>query len=118
MQVRIRSDGTDDMTLHQLYRWLSNDSELAYEGTVEGRAPSGTGQMGALEVIDVTLTHVTSLGSLVMAYASWRAARRDSSSVTFERDGVSVTVQDASPQTIARIMDALSGSGEESGGAA
>jgi hypothetical protein len=70
--------------------------------------------MGALDVIDVALTHAFAVAQLLLAYASWRHTRRDPPPLTIMAHGVAVIVHDASPDTVARVAALLQGPGMES----
>ncbi|MFE2498494.1 hypothetical protein ACFXKX_35460 [Streptomyces scopuliridis] len=114
MQVAIVIDGegggeSDDQLSTSLYRWLTQDPEVSRHATIslvpeESRA----GDMGgALDVINAVVTHGIALGNLALAVATWRASRPAAPVVRLERDGVTVTVEDGSPDTVSRIVDAL-----------
>ncbi|MFF4602340.1 hypothetical protein ACFY12_06210 [Streptomyces sp. NPDC001339] len=91
-----------------LYRWLVADPELSGRAEVSaGTAPTRQGDMGgALEVVNVVFGDVIALGNLLVAVATWRGSRPRPPHVRIERDGVSITVQDGSPETVERILRA------------
>ncbi|MFE4369113.1 hypothetical protein ACFRMN_12870 [Streptomyces sp. NPDC056835] len=114
MQVAIVIDGeadaeSDDQPLTSLYRWLTQDPDVSRHAVIslvpeESRA----GDMGgAFEVINAVVAQGIALGSLAVACATWRASRSAAPVVRLERDGVTVTVEDGSPETVTRIVDAL-----------
>ena len=90
-----------------LWRWLSDDPDSGSLLTGIGGLPDDE-QQGAFEVINTLVANGLALSGLTVAIAGWRAQRRpEPPTVTLERDGVSVTVTDASPEQIAAIADAL-----------
>ena len=62
---------------------------------------------GAFEVINAVVADGIALGGLVVACATWRSSRPAAPAVRIERDGVTITVEDGSPDTVNRIVDAL-----------
>lgn len=111
----VLDEGSDERSsaaasLTSLYRWLAQDPDVAQQAEValESGRP-GAGEMGdAFEVINVVVTHTLALGSLAVACATWRASRPSAPAVRIERDGVTVTVEDGSPEAVRRVVDALS----------
>ncbi|GAA1172890.1 hypothetical protein F4556_002083 [Kitasatospora gansuensis] len=90
-----------------LYRWLVAESELRGGAEVALRGGGMTpGQMGegALEIVNVVIANGIALGSLVTAVAAWRGSRSRPPQVRLERNGVVVTLQDASPEEVERIL--------------
>lgn len=59
---------------------------------------------GALEIVNVVIANGIALGSLVTAVAAWRGSRSRPPQVRLERNGVVVTLQDASPEEVERIL--------------
>jgi hypothetical protein len=106
MRVTLSVD-SDDQALNQLYWWLRDDDVVARSAEVSLGPAVQPGQMGSLDVVDVVLTNVTSLLSLVLAYASWRQSKAVPTSVTFMANGISITVHDASSDTIEYVLAAL-----------
>lgn len=103
MEVVITAD--DDTTaLHSLYQWLSEDPDLVQAADVSMGSTPGTGQMGALDILNVVLPSAMSLATLVSTYVMWRKGRQETAEVTFSVDGVTTTVRNASPETVQRIM--------------
>ncbi|AJT62559.1 hypothetical protein T261_0870 [Streptomyces lydicus] len=101
--------GSDDRALTSLYRWLARDPDTAGHTTIS-LAPGapGAGDMGgAFEVINAVVANAIALGGLAVACATWRDARPGAPVVRIERDGVTVTVEDGSPETVSRIVAAL-----------
>ncbi|WP_162906993.1 effector-associated constant component EACC1 [Allorhizocola rhizosphaerae] len=106
--MRIAVSCPDELALQDLYRWLRADADVMRAGDVTARARHTGGTMGALEVVDIVLTHAIALSSVLVAYASWRTARPKAPTITFKNDkGITVTATDASPETIETIIEAL-----------
>jgi hypothetical protein len=123
IEVSIRIDDRDDQPTGSLYRWLALDPQVRRETTVSiAPAPPGAGDMGgAIDVINVILSNSIAVGSLLVAVSSWRESRPRPPTIRIERDGVSVTIQDASPETVRNVVEALTdrpaelGEGEDDG---
>ena len=62
---------------------------------------------GALDVISVVLSNTIAVGNLLLALSSWRSARPRPPTTRIEFDGRSFIIEDASPETVRRVMDAL-----------
>jgi hypothetical protein len=112
MRVRIgvqsRADAADEV-LASLFRWLQHDDQLV--GRVELKLvprlePDAQG--GVFDLINVVVNDGVGLGGLILSYATWRQAHRSRTTVSFERDGVTIQVADASAETIQLITEALS----------
>ncbi len=112
MQVRIGVEsGTDDAgeTLASLYRWLERDDRLVGQvkmALVPKLEPDAQG--GIFDVINILINDGVGLGGLALSYSTWRQAHRSRATVSFERDGVTIQVADASAETVRRIAEALS----------
>lgn len=126
MQVHIVMEGECDdrapasaASLTSLYRWLVQDPDVAQQADVSLESEQAVaGEMGgAFEVINAVVANGIALGSLAVACATWRAARPTAPAVRIERNGVTVTVEDASPETVRRIVDALREPQAPAGGA-
>ncbi|MFG2289715.1 hypothetical protein ACGFOU_27040 [Streptomyces sp. NPDC048595] len=115
MRVEIIVDGDDEegssstASVTSLYRWLARDPDVAQQAEITlDPGPVGAGEMGgAFEVINAVLTHGIALSSLAVACATWRSSRPTAPAVRIEIDGVTVTVEDGSPEAVRRIVDAL-----------
>ena len=92
-----------------LYRWLTLDPEVRRDATVRRvPAPAKAGDMGGtLDVINVVLGNGIAIGSLLVAVAAWRESRPRPPVTRIERDGISIVIEDASPETVRRVVDAL-----------
>lgn len=100
-------DGTQDGgSAMSLYRWLIADPELRGLAQVStAPVPSRRGHMGgATEIVNVVLGNTIALSNLLVAVAAWRDSRPRSPQVRLERDGESITVSEASPETVERIL--------------
>lgn len=94
--------------LTSLFRWLQRESAPDTRLTLVPRH-DGDAQGGVFEAINALIGDGTGVGGLALSYAVWRRARRSGSKIRFERDGLTVVVEDGSPETVRRIADALSG---------
>lgn len=124
MRLEIRAADEDDAgELRDFYRWLRDDEDGPEQIRLEARnedrpgdkpgAKPGErrGTMGGVEVIDLVLTQAVAAANLAMVYATWRRARprRPSAGFTFTRtsDGLSVTVEDGSDESVRRLLAVL-----------
>ncbi|WP_416483374.1 effector-associated constant component EACC1 [Streptomyces sp. CL12] len=90
-----------------LRRWLASDPELRGEVLIappSGAATPGSMGSGGLDIVNVVVSNSIALGSLLVALAGWRSSRPRPPRLTLERNGVVVTVQDASPEEVARVL--------------
>jgi hypothetical protein len=97
-------DGHD---LVSLYNWLRSDPDVrpVRVGLDSGR-PHGS--MGALDVINVTLDHITAISAVLIAFASWRQSRPRPPDVTIRINGTTVQVpRDMPADELAGLIDAL-----------
>lgn len=115
MQVRIGTVEQDlEPALIDLYRWLLRDPDVQRHTTIQwGPASPRSGTMGALDVINLVVGQGLTALNLALSYAAWRGARPAAPSVTFSVDGVSLTVHDASEETVRRIVAQLGGRSED-----
>jgi hypothetical protein len=86
VEVSVSAVG-NEFALEQFYRWLREDLDITRVATVSRTSTSGTGHMGALEVICMTLSTSTGLASLAMTYANWRRTRKDPPALKFSVSG-------------------------------
>jgi hypothetical protein len=109
IEVSIRVDDRDGQTAGSLYRWLVLDQQVRRDATVSVRpAPPGAGEMGgAVDVINMVLSNSIALGGLLVAVSSWRRSRPTPPTTRIEGDGFSLIIEDASPETVRRVLDAL-----------
>jgi hypothetical protein len=114
MYIRIGISGDDrESALIDLYRWLLRDADVRRHATVSlsSDAPS-SGTMGAIDVINLVVGQGLTALNLALSYAAWRNARPSAPAVTITVDGGSVTVHDASEETVRRIVAALASQNE------
>jgi len=116
MTITVSAAG-DEIALSDFYQWLCEDLEIVRTAELRPRAAKRTGHMGALELVDVVLSNATALGSLALAYVSWRRARPEAPPLTFARNQVSVVVVDGSAAEVQRIVnDLVRGQNEDADG--
>ena len=110
-EFRFRVEADDEgQTVASLHQWLAQDPDVARWSTVHLEADDTVpGAMGpVLDVVTVIISNSLALGGLVVAYLSWRDSRPRSPKVSIERDGVVVSLTDSSPETVSRVIAALS----------
>jgi Effector Associated Constant Component 1 len=112
MQLRMSVDGDrPDEEISTLYRMLLADERIRRHAsvTVEGGGLR-PGEMGtALEVIQLVTNSGFQIAGLALSYAAWRTTRIRPAKVTIEReDGLRITVTDAGPDTIQKIIETFS----------
>ncbi|MGW7409192.1 effector-associated constant component EACC1 [Streptomyces sp. NPDC054833] len=111
MQVKITVDRTSDgRDVTSLYRWLGQDPDVTGHAKVSLLpTQEQAGDMGgAFEVINAIVSNGIALGNLALACAMWRASRPSAPAVRFERDGITITVENGLPETVRQVVDALS----------
>ena len=114
MPIQIRVTGPEtEQELSSLLAWLRADEDLRRHAHLSLVAEEpGPGDMGAgFEVIQLVVDSGFQVLSLALAYATWRTSRptRRKVTVTIERDGSTITLEDAEPEpeTVAAIIRAL-----------
>jgi len=101
--------GVKDDALLPLYRWLGEDPDVQRDTTLSLSGEQRPDEMSdTLDVINVVLSNTIAFSSLVTAIVAWLGTQRDAPPVQIERDGVRVTINDDSPETIRRVIEALS----------
>jgi hypothetical protein len=108
LNIRV-SNETQWPSLQSLYRWLSEDPDLIHTAALSLRpaAPDPGTMGGAFDAITVIVSNAISLGSLIVAYLSWRGSRPSAPAMTIERNEITVNLSDASPETLESIISAL-----------
>lgn len=92
--MRVRIATADGVAGNALYSWLRGDPTLPNDTDVSMPSPRAD-SMGALDVLDVVLTHATALGSLAVSVATWLGTRAEPPMVTITRwDGATLTIRD------------------------
>ncbi|MEU4506369.1 hypothetical protein [Streptomyces sp. NPDC024089] len=110
MQIKVDAEG-DDAAAHDLYYWLRQDRELRRHAKADlTQASEASDRMNAGETINMFVSNgLAAAGLLVNIVVAWRAARPSpSETVTFDRDGMTVTVHDTSEETLRRVVNLLS----------
>jgi hypothetical protein len=111
LECRIWIDGDDEgQDLPSLHRWLTDDPDVARRSIVylEPREAARTGEMGGVfDAIIAVLSDGIALGSLIVAYLSWRDSRPRPPAVSIECGGAVVNLTDGSPEAVSRIVAAL-----------
>lgn len=109
VRISVEADGqADHAELASLYRWLQRNAAPDIRLTLVPQSdPEAQG--GVFEVINALISDGSGLGGLALSYAAWRQARRSRSKVRFERDGLTVVVEDGSPEAVRRIAETLAG---------
>jgi len=106
----VEADG--DQALASLYRWLSRDAAVAACGQLSFQSVSQQpGEMGSvLDVITAVFSDAgaaAGVGSLLVAYRSWRDTRTRSPALTIEKDGVTLMVNEGSEQEIRQVLSVM-----------
>jgi hypothetical protein len=110
MPIHIRMTGPDaDHELESLYAWLQEEPDIRRNSRISLiSAETSPSDMGAaFEVIQLVVDSGFQTLSLALAYVSWRATRPRPPHVTIECDGAKVTLDDADPDTIQAIVQAI-----------
>ncbi len=101
--------GANEQSIASFYEWLQEDVDIrrhAQLRAVDRSSKPGEMSLG-FDVIELIITSGFSAANLALAYATWRESSSTTGEVVFEKDGASVTVRDASPETVASIVETL-----------
>jgi hypothetical protein len=82
VELTISADG-DEQALEQFYHWLRQDVDVVRSATISTAGTAGTGHMGAVEVICMSIGSLTGLANLGVAWASFLRSRKTAPPVTF-----------------------------------
>jgi len=94
--------------LTSLFGWLDRNHELRRNATITPVTDvAAPGRQNAIDIIELVLSNSLAAGSLLLAFRSWRKDRPASPPVTITVNGVSFTVRDASPESLAALEAAL-----------
>jgi hypothetical protein len=94
VDARITLGGDPDgEALTSLYRWLDRDRDVTVSLVPAAELPGDMG--GGFEVIAAVLSNGIALGSLIVAYLSWRDSRPKPPPVRIEYGGVVITIDAA-----------------------
>ncbi|MET3985270.1 hypothetical protein [Streptomyces sp. PvR034] len=114
VQILIRcvtEDDGDDVS-SELFEWLVDDADARRHARPELRqdAPE-PGQLGTLEVVQLTLSGAFSAASLGFLIAQWREQRRLAAvpkiTITVEKDGKQIAVTGSDPDEIKCKLEEL-----------
>ena len=113
MAIEIRMSGLNaEEELRSLYAWLQEEPEVRRSAQVSlasGSAEPVEGQMGGtVDIIQLIVDDGFQALNFALAYAAWRGTRARRPSVTIEHGGSKVTLDDADPDSVRKIADALS----------
>jgi hypothetical protein len=102
----------DGQALASLYHWLACDASVARYGRVTVQALSHQpGDMGvASDVINAVFADAgaaAGIGSLLVAYRTWRDTRTQAPAFKIEKDGVAVVIRQGSEQEIRQILSVM-----------
>ena len=110
VSIAIRMSGEDaEFELRSLCDWLRHEPDVARSARI-ALAPgiAAPGEMGAqLEVIQLVMDDGFQALNLALAYAAWRATQGSKPRVVIERSGVRISLDDADPDLIHRIVRAM-----------
>ncbi|QTD97835.1 effector-associated constant component EACC1 [Streptomyces cyanogenus] len=109
--IRISAEGEDaEEELRSLRSWLLDEPEIRQHAVISWGAQALTKEeMGTgIDVLQLVTDNGWSAVAFAMAYRDWRRTRRSAAVVTIEHNGVTVSVNGADDQAVARITRALS----------
>jgi hypothetical protein len=112
VEIRIRAaEDEGSLDLSSLYQWLVQDPDVRQSVVVRLEPAAGNvGEMGVgFDAIIAIVSNAIALGSLIVAYMSWRDSRQKSPSVSIQNINTVFNLSDSSPETVSRIVEALSG---------
>lgn len=101
MQIRLLVHGPgSDVEFRSLYRWLRHQEggtlrEAGITMSEPGSLPARDEMGGAFEVVQFVFENAPQYGALAVAIASWRRAHAPRSAMTFERDGLRISLDEA-----------------------
>lgn len=110
MEVRILVDSEDQgLALTSLCRWLTDDVEVtrSAEVSLQPAADDPSEMGGAFEAINAIVSDSIALGSLIVAYQSWRDSRAQRHIVYIEDDRIRLNISGSTPATVEYIVKAL-----------
>jgi hypothetical protein len=113
VQIRVEDGGEGG----DLLRWLRSDPVAAHAELSMLPAEPGQSEMGVADVVQAVLDDVSGLGSLAVAVAAWRDARRQGRDratapvVRIQYRDATVEITHDDPAEVRRVVDALTVSG-------
>ncbi|MEV8318396.1 hypothetical protein AB0Q95_29975 [Streptomyces sp. NPDC059900] len=113
MELTLRVDEVVGGESEALFRWLHQEEELRGQARVTARAADIPGAMGGtLDVVDVVLSNVIALTSLLATLLAWRSSRPSPApAVQLEVNGVSVVVNTDDPEIVRSLIETLQNAG-------
>lgn len=125
MEIRLRVESTvrdeaNELT-SALHDWLREDRDVGRHARIGRLADSGGAPSGAMSAdwfgwVQLIAGSGFSTAGLVYAHNAFRASlprRQQTVSVVIEHNGTRIVLEDASPESAARIAEILSGSGDD-----
>ncbi|MGW3014370.1 effector-associated constant component EACC1 [Streptomyces sp. NPDC001219] len=111
MQITIRCEGADTAgeLAQSLYQWLLDEPDARRHAEVRlvGAEPV-EGELGfVLDLVQLVVSSGFSAGSLGYTVAQWKKMNAPQLSVTFERNGRTVTVSGTDAEVIERAVQQL-----------
>jgi len=111
MSIRVYMAGDQaEQELRSLLTWLRDEADVRrYARMSLESAQPAVGEMGgALEAIKLVTDEGFQIANFALALLSWRATRSKRPEVTIKRDGVEISLAEADPEAIEKIVAALS----------
>lgn len=108
-------DEASTRALTSLYRWFREDLSAGADTKVELEAGTEPGHMGAADVLCMALTQLTSIGSLAVAFATWRESRSSAPPLRIRLGDATLELTDASDGQLASALHALAAMTDEPG---
>jgi len=75
VELTISADG-DEQALEQFYHWLRQDVDVVRSAEISSAGSSGSGHMGAFEVVSMSIGSLTGLANLGIAWASFCRSKK------------------------------------------
>lgn len=111
MELKIHVTGDEGgLGLTSLYQWLIQDPDVRQSADLRLEPAAGeTGEMGiAFDAITAIVSNGIALGSLIVAYMTWRDSRVKSPQVSIQNTHIAFTLNDSTPETVSYLVEALS----------
>ncbi|MER6328448.1 hypothetical protein ABT298_03785 [Streptomyces sp. NPDC001034] len=120
MQVSIKVVSTgQEETLRDLYRWFREDQEILRPDRISlASAQPSAGTMGAVDIINLVVGQGLTALNVALAYAAWRGARPTAPALTVTFPGGTLTLHDASQDTIQRLVEQLTAAASQTAASA
>jgi hypothetical protein len=95
--------------LRSLCQWLRSEQDVSLHSLISlASGEPGVGEMGVpLEAIQLIVDGTFQALNLALAFVTWRSTRSSRPQVTIERHGTRVTLEDADPDVVKKIVRAL-----------